>query len=187
MLRPRLRQAGRELAALDRAVYEAVQATPSPTLDRAVARVSRAADRSRVWLAVAAGLCLAGERPRRTALVGLAAVGATSAVVNLGVKPVFRRERPGRLQTVRTHLVPMPLSTSYPSGHAASAFAFSTTVGRGAPELDTLLHLMATTVAYSRVHTGVHYPGDVIAGTVIGTGVGAAVRRLALRAGFLDR
>lgn len=182
-----LAQAVREVAALDRAVYDAVHATPTPTVDHALARVSRAADHSRLWLSVAAAMGLLGRRPRRAALVGLAAVGATSALVNLAFKPVVRRERPTRLGTVRTHVVEMPLSRSYPSGHAASAFAFSSAAGGGVAELDTALRLLATTVAYSRVHTGVHYPGDVVAGAVIGAGIGTAARHLAERAGFVGQ
>ncbi len=72
----------------------------------------------------------------------------------------------------------MPGSTSYPSGHAASAFAFSTAVGAEFPQADTALRLAASLVAYSRVHTGVHYPGDVIAGALIGAGVGTLARHL---------
>ena len=174
-----LRQAGRELVVLDRAVYDAVHATPSPTLDHALARISHAADHSRLWVSIALGMSLLGERPRRAALTGLAALGATSAIVNLAVKPVFRRERPLRLETVRTHVVTMPRSASYPSGHAASAFAFSTAVGTAVPQLDSALRALATVVAYSRVHTGVHFPGDVVAGATIGAGVGAVVHHLA--------
>ena len=181
-----LREAGRELVLLDRAVYAAVHATPTPTVDHALARISRAADRSGIWLSVAAGLSLLGGRPRRDAVVGLAAIGATSTLVNLVVKPVVRRERPSRSETVRTRVVRMPTSASYPSGHAASAFAFSTAVGAGLPHVDTTLRLMASTVAYSRVHTGVHYPGDVVAGALIGAGMGSAARHLAQRTGFLE-
>ena len=119
--------------------------------------------------------------------MGLAAVGITSAVVNAGVKPLVRRDRPARLDSVRTHVVRMPTSASYPSGHSASAFAFSTAVGGGLPELDAVLRLAATTVAYSRVHTGVHYPGDVVAGAVIGAGIGSLVLHLARRAGLASR
>jgi membrane-associated phospholipid phosphatase len=180
-----LHEAGRELVVLDRAIYTAVHATPSPTIDHAVARISRAADRSRLWLAVAGVMSLSGGRPRRAAVVGMSAVGVTSALVNVAVKPLVRRERPSRLETVRTHVVRMPTSASYPSGHTASAFAFSAAVGGGVPELDTALRLAATAVGYSRVHTGVHYPGDVIAGAVIGAGVGTLARHLARRVGFV--
>jgi membrane-associated phospholipid phosphatase len=179
------RQAVRELVALDRAVYDAVHATPSPTLDHAVARVSRAADHSVIWLSAAAVMALAGERPRRAAAVGVAALGVTSGLVNAGIKPLVRRERPLGLPTVRTHVVRMPTSASYPSGHAASAFAFSAAVGGGLPELDTALRLAASAVAYSRVHTGVHFPGDVAAGAVIGAGIGSLAHHLARRAGIV--
>jgi len=178
-VRSSLRQAARELVALDRTVYAAVHATPTPTLDHALVRISRAADHSKIWLSVSVLLAATGGRPRQAALVGVAAVAATSAVVNAAAKPLVRRERPSRIDSVRTHVVRMPTSASYPSGHAASAFAFSSAVGGELPQLDTLLRLAATVVAYSRVHTGVHYPGDVVAGAVIGAGVGTIARHLA--------
>src|SRR5215213_6765098 len=51
-----------------------------------------------------------------------------------------------------------------PSGHSAAAFAFATGVGHELPPAAIPLHGLAALVAYSQVHTGVHYPGDVIAG-----------------------
>ena len=55
--------------------------------------------------------------------------------------------------------VPMPTSTSFPSGHSASAAAFAAAVGQVLPELRVPLRVAAATVALSRVYTGVHYPG----------------------------
>jgi undecaprenyl-diphosphatase len=175
----RLRQAGHELVDLDRAVYSAVHATSTPQIDLALARISRAADRSVLWMGVAAALSVSGRRPRRAALVGMTAIAATSATVNLVVKRGPKRTRPSLEGSVRTHGVRMPASHSWPSGHTASAFAFSTAVGAAIPELDTALRLAATVVAYSRVHTGVHYPGDVIAGAVIGAGIGSLTYHVA--------
>ncbi len=63
----------------------------------------------------------------------------------------------------------MPTSLSFPSGHSAVAFAFSTGVGSGLPVVAVPLHAAAGMVAYSRVHTGVHYPGDVVVGSILGT------------------
>ena len=182
-----LGRAGRELVILDQAVYSAVAATPTPTLDAAIARISNAANQSRLWLSIAAVMSLRGGRTRRAALVGVAAIAVTSGVVNLAVKPVLGRQRPSRHGTVRTHSVRMPRSTSSPSGHAASAFAFSCAAGGSVPALDSALRLMATTVAYSRVHTGVHYPGDVIVGGLIGAGAGTLTRQAARRVGFIRR
>ena len=56
----------------------------------------------------------------------------------------------------------MPKSHSFPSGHSAAAFAFATGAGRTLSWTGPPLSLLATLVAYSRIHTGVHYPGDVV-------------------------
>ena len=179
-----LDRARQELGGLDRAVFDAVASTPSPTIDRAVARISNAANHSRLWMVTAGVLGATGPTRRRAALIGLAAVGATSAVSNLVVKPVMSRGRPERTDSVRNHGVRMPQSHSFPSGHTASAFAFSSAVGGELPALATPLRLMATAVAYSRVHTGVHYPGDVVIGALLGAGIGTATRLLAHRGGW---
>lgn len=57
----------------------------------------------------------------------------------------------------------MPVSASFPSGHAASGFAFAAAVGRDEPWLGLVLRFLAAAVAYSRVHTGVHYPETPVA------------------------
>jgi undecaprenyl-diphosphatase len=77
--------------------------------------------------------------------------------------------------------VRMPESPSFPSGHSASAFAFAVASSSAMPALAAPLRLLAASVAYSRVHTGVHYPGDVIAGALIGSGIGQVVGSLQLR------
>jgi membrane-associated phospholipid phosphatase len=77
--------------------------------------------------------------------------------------------------------VAMPRSGSFPSGHAASAFAFAYAQGRHLPALAVPIRLLAAAVAYSRVHTGVHYPGDVVIGSVTGAGTAAMVAAVADR------
>jgi membrane-associated phospholipid phosphatase len=166
-----------EAERVDVAVYAAVAATPTPTLDAGMRRLSSAADHSRLWLAAAAALAAGrGARGRRGAVLGLASLGASSTVVNLVVKPLARRRRPDR----DLHGVPlirhvaMPRSRSFPSGHAASAFAFAGGVGRVLPHESVPLHALAAAVAYSRVHTGVHFPIDTVLGAIVGTVVAQA-------------
>ena len=162
----------RDAERVDVAVYAAIARTPTPALDRAMARLSRAADYSRLWIA-SAGLMAAvgGQSGRRGAVMGLASVGVTAALVNLGMKPLGGRRRPNRIaeQVPVARQTRMPISTAFPSGHSASAFAFATGVGRALPAAAIPLHLLATLVAYSRVHSGVHYPADVVAGALVGT------------------
>ena len=171
-------EALRELGAVDRAVYQAVARTPTAALDGPVRRLSDAADNSRLWLGIAAVIALlGGRRGRRAALEGVVSIGVTSATVNLAMKPILERRRPDRVDAdlSRARLVPMPASTSFPSVHAASAFAFAYAVGRHLPGLAVPIRLLAAVVAYSRVHTGVHYPGDVVIGSIAGAGTGAMV------------
>ena len=162
----------RDVSAVDAAIYVAVARTPTPALDVAMARLSRAADYSRLSIASAALLSAAGGRPgRRAAGRGLASVGVTATIVNLAMKPLGRRGRPDRVGggVPEARHVRMPVSTSFPSGHAAAAFAFATGVGHVLPGAAIPLRGLAALVAYSRVHTGVHYPGDVVAGALVGT------------------
>jgi undecaprenyl-diphosphatase len=157
---------------VDAALYAALARTPTPTLDAAMARLSRAADHSRLWLGSAAFLtAFGGSRGRRAARLGVASVGVTAAVVNLALKPLGKRTRPARAAQdvpIARH-VRMPSTTSLPSGHSATAFAFVTAVGHVHPLAALPLRGLAAIVAYSRVHTGVHYPGDVVAGALCGS------------------
>ena len=104
-------------------------------------------------------------------------MGVNSAVVNLPMKLASRRERPDRAAAgvPDERHVPMPTSTSFPSGHSASAFAFAGAVASSIPVLGAPLRGLAAAVAVlARVRTGVHYPGDVIVGSVVGATIGEA-------------
>ena len=169
---------------IDLGIYAAIARTPTPALDAAMSRLTNAADFSRLSLASAALLALGGGRTgRRAAAQGLAALGVTAAVVNLAVKPLARRRRPERLadDVPLARHVPMPSSRSFPSGHSAAAFAFATGVGHVSPMAALPLRALAALVAYSRVHTGVHYPGDVLAGSLIGTATAQFTTRIRAR------
>ncbi|MFF7993546.1 phosphatase PAP2 family protein [Kitasatospora xanthocidica] len=159
-----------DLRAVDGALYAAVAATPTPALDSALRRLSRAADHSKISLTVAAGLALVPGRPRQAAVAGVAAVALASVAANLFGKQMVHRRRPDRerARVIVARQVPMPESASFPSGHTASATAFATAVGVVLPVAAVPLGALAVAVGYSRVHTGVHYPGDVAAGAVLG-------------------
>jgi membrane-associated phospholipid phosphatase len=166
--------AGRALAEvkrLDLALYRAVADTNTPALDVAFARLSRAANYSRLSIGFAFALVLAGgPKGTQAALRGIASVGVTAAVVNIVFKPLMRRQRPDRtrLFAVGRQRIKMPTTRSFPSGHTAAAYAFATGAGRELAWVGPPLHALAALVGYSRIHTGVHYPLDVIAGAVAG-------------------
>jgi undecaprenyl-diphosphatase len=173
-----------QTVALDRAISEAVEETATPDLDRVLVRLSEAANGSRLWLATAGVIALVGgRRGRRAAAEAVASIALASATSNLAVKAVARRRRPEARhgQVLPSRQVRRPTSPSFPSGHAASAFAFASTMGEEVPVTWGPLHVAASLVSYARVHTGVHYPSDVVAGALVGAMCGWTVRRLAGR------
>lgn len=154
----------------DDKVMAGVAAAESPLLDRLLPRLGRAADHGLLWFAVAAALAASRRRPaRRAALRGAGSLALASATVNLAAKGLARRTRPetGGIPLIR-RLRRAPITTSFPSGHSASAAAFATAVALEAPALAAPVSALAAGVAASRVVTGAHYPSDVLAGMAIG-------------------
>jgi undecaprenyl-diphosphatase len=153
------------------------QVVRAPALDRTLVALTRTASCSRLWLLVAGVLAACGGRGgRRAAGNGMVAIGIASAVANGPAKLLARRHRP--VPASAPALIAMPVSTSFPSGHSASAFAFATGACRELPALAPLLGPLAGAVAYSRVYVGVHYPSDVAAGVAIGVGAGVLAGRI---------
>jgi diacylglycerol kinase family enzyme/membrane-associated phospholipid phosphatase len=168
----------RAWAAADRALFDLVAARHWPGAERLLPRLSGSANHGRLWMAVAAGVALSGTpRARRCAARGLASLGVASATVNTLGKRSVRRRRP-LLETVPLirQLRRQPVTTSFPSGHAASAAAFVAGVALESPRWGAALTPLAAAVAFSRVYTGVHYPSDVLAGAALGVGAAFAVR-----------
>lgn len=177
----RISQIARRVREVDRQLTRRWTKPQPRPVDRLLVRLSRAGEHSVLWLALAAaGAACGGSRGRRAAGHGVVAVASTSAIVNGPLKLAVGRRRPPPRRLLRHR----PRTSSFPSGHAASAFAFATAVTRELPEVGPLLFPLAGTMAYSRVYLGLHYPSDVLAGAAFGTGMGLAVRPALRRLGI---
>jgi membrane-associated phospholipid phosphatase len=128
--------------------------------------------------ALAGGCCDAAKR--RLPTTALAAAGAAAVAEGLSVvlKLLTDRARPPLADPTIQALVSLPDSASFPSGHAATAFAAATAVGVLHPRLRAPLLLLAGMVALSRVYLGVHFWSDVLVGSLLGVAVGLAAARL---------
>ena len=177
-MRSMLRTAPGRLGKLDRKLVSAVSNFPGGHHDDFFRRLSAAANKGKLWFAIAAVMALFKGRTRRAALHGLLAQALASAVTNLGFKTLLPRARPlpEHLPVFR-FVHPQPTSSSMPSGHSASAVAFALGAGLVRPALGAALAPLAAGVAYSRVHTGAHGPSDVFFGSAIGAGAAMITRK----------
>ncbi|MFD7276599.1 bifunctional phosphatase PAP2/diacylglycerol kinase family protein [Streptomyces sp. NPDC059862] len=168
------------LLALDCRLFEFAAERHWPAAEPVLPRLSRSANHGVLWFATA-GLIAASRTPRgrRAAVRGVASLALASATINTLGKRSVRRPRPvlDPVPLVR-QLKRQPITTSFPSGHSASAAAFAAGVALESSAWGAVVAPVAFSVAMSRVYTGAHFPSDVLAGAALGVGAAFAVRGL---------
>lgn len=149
-----------------------------PALDRLFYAASEVGDFGLLWMAIAAGQAAFGPPDKLPAALRMAAaLGIESLIVNVGIKSLFRRDRPDWHQD-RPHALRRPKTSSFPSGHATSAItALLLLTERGTPWWPVYT-AAAGLVAGSRVHVKIHHASDVIGGLLVGAVLGTAFKRL---------
>jgi undecaprenyl-diphosphatase len=144
-------------------------------LDHVFVWLTRAGTWGLLWLVAALVLAVLLRRPPLFVLV--AAADLVAGLLAEGLKDVVGRPRPHV-----SHLVAVPRTASFPSGHASTSFACAAVLAALVPPLRLPALVVAAAVAYSRLYVGVHYPLDVLAGALLGVAtarllLGAARRR----------
>ncbi|MGE3277275.1 MAG: phosphatase PAP2 family protein [Vicinamibacterales bacterium] len=142
-----------------------------PWLDAVFITASAIGGKGFVWLVVAAIAALY-PRHRASAWRVVLALSLTYLVVDGMMKPLMWRDRPFDVLPDVAVIDTRPISSSFPSGHAASAVAGALAVSRIWPAAAPAWWTVAVLIAVSRVYVGVHYPSDVIAGALLGLLIG---------------
>lgn len=148
----------------------------NPIADRIFFGASALGDHGLIWLILGALRGLRSEHDWHAAVRLGAGVGIESALVNLGIKSFFRRKRPA-WEVDRPLHVRRPRTSSFPSGHSTSAFTAAALLGEQ-DRLKPLYYVVAVIVAWSRVYVRMHHASDVVAGILVGIGLGKLGRRL---------
>ena len=168
---------------IDRRLFRAINGLPhTATSDRYVSVLSDLGE-GLGWVAGGVALALlGGSRGRRAGAATAVASLAATYVVQNRVKPLFRRVRPFVNREARVVGI-RPADHSFPSGHTASSFAAATALAFFYPKAAPVAYTVATGVAVSRVHLGVHFPSDAAVGGVIGIGIGTLSAWLFMKRG----
>lgn len=163
---------------LDRAVFAAIFRLKWPPLTSLMRALTIAGAAGATWGFIAVGAFLVTGLSPPQLLVPWSAI-ILSWLVAEGTKYFFNRARPHVSDTAIAPLIKTPSSSSFPSGHSATAAAGSITLAFLYPSFAPALLIAGFLTALSRVYLGVHYPVDVLAGLLIGSGTAAGVLALA--------
>ncbi len=127
-----------------------------------------------LWYALGIMLLLFGG-PNRFAAIGAAGSAAIAGIfIFKMLKRISRRARPCQLEPHCWSRVLPPDQFSFPSGHTMTAFSIALAVSFYYPGLEGTLYFLAASIAVSRIVLGMHFLSDVLAGAVLGSGLGLA-------------
>lgn len=163
-------------AAFDRRVDAAVDRVRRPGLDRVLYAATELGDFALIWHLVGVARGLRSDRHAAEALRLTGLLAVESLLVNGVVKSFFRRKRPDWEQP-RAFRIRKPRSSSFPSGHASSAF-FAAGLLADDDGLGPLYYALAAVVASSRVYVKIHHASDVVGGVATGVALGALAKRV---------
>ena len=162
------------MVALDRHVERWVVHHRAGWLDPVFVALTHAGSYGAVWVALALVAAWRSRRLQVLVLVVLADLAAEGIADVL--KAAIPRRRPPLVYPRPKPLVHDPHSHAFPSGHSTTSFACATMLALSYPRLAPAFYVLAAAIAYSRVYVGVHWPGDVVAGALLGIAIALLLR-----------
>lgn len=155
-------------------ILYALQEIHSPVLDRLMILLSAVGNAGILWILLAV-IMLAVAKYRKIGWQMAAAMLITFIIGNLILKNLVARERPCWIDPSVVLLVKSPSDYSFPSGHSMNGFAASVVLILNDRKLGVPAVILAALIAFSRLYNFVHFPTDVFAGILLGSGVAIAV------------
>lgn len=161
---------------MDMAILQWIQTWATPFLNQFFAIYTRLGDHAELWIAIALVLMI-NKKTRKIGYFALLALLLELILVSGILKPIVMRVRPFEVANFDI-LIPVPRGSSFPSGHAASAFAMAGTFFLFIKDKKRWIFLgLAALMAFSRLYVFVHYPSDVLVGSLLGFGIAYGLYR----------
>lgn len=162
--------------ALDEYIIRAVTSLRNPFLTQIMTFITNLGYWGIFWIIL--GIALAVFKKTRTLGILLILTVLLSGLINdLVLKNLFSRNRPFVELSWLTPLIKKPTDYSFPSGHSFCSFACAFVICSYNKKVGIVAYIFAFLIAFSRIYLGVHYPTDVFAGLLFGTGLGYLVTK----------
>lgn len=162
------------LASLDQSVFFLINHLPHPMIVTIFAQVlSGVGFAGIIWFILGVLLFIREEKKDNKFVLQMVIMGVTTFTLNeVLLKPFIARLRPTLEMGAIIIGSNVGDSFSFPSGHAAIAFAATAVLSKKEPKLRWTFYVLAFLISLSRIYLGKHYPFDVLVGAVLGWGVG---------------
>lgn len=157
-----------------------LQSLHTPFLDWFMAFITTFGNGGIFWIAVGVVL-LCMKKYRKYGLALLLSLLFGLLIGNLGLKPLVMRSRPCWNDPTVPLLISVPKDFSFPSGHSLCSFEGATSLFLMNRRLGAAAYILAALVAFSRLYLFVHFPTDVLAGTLLGILFGVLANKLVMR------
>ena len=136
-------------------------------LDFLMPKITALGNGGAIWILASLAL-ICTKKYKANGVIMLICLGVGALVGNIILKPLIARPRPCWINETVSLLISIPRGYSFPSGHTLSSVIGAVSLTIANPKFGFIAIPLAALIAFSRLYLYVHFPSDILAGTVIG-------------------
>lgn len=155
------------------AILDSIQGLRCDFLDTIVPVITSLGNKGYIWIAIGLMMCVS-RKYRKYGIILLAVLTAGLLVGNVCLKHLIMRPRPCWINDSVDMLIRIPRDYSFPSGHTLSSSGAATVITGADRRFGCVAIPLAVLIAFTRLYLYVHFPTDILAGALIGFGLGMA-------------